>query len=301
MTEIGNLAGAVASGDFVVTAQCRPPRGGDVDRLKKCAADLRGVVHAISAPESEDGPRQSSLAACAHLADAGVEPILHLLTRDMNRIALQSAILGAASMGVRNVLCLSGRHQTLTTSSSARGVFDIDPIQLLRVADGMRKEGRLADGQTMDSPIELFLGTDTNPFADLVDLQLVTLQKAVSAGVDFVITQPVFDMERFGAWMSAVREHELHDRTCIIAGLLPLTSREQAASLMGKYRSLMIPDSILDLLEGSSSPRASGIKIAVENLERLRDMDGVRGVHLMTGEDFELAKEILSASVVARS
>lgn len=221
---------AVRSGAFAVTAECVPPCGAGVEGFKTCAATLGDLVDAISVLECEDGVRMSALAACGHLISAGAEPILHLLTRDMNRIALQAALLGAASMGVRSVLCTTGKHQVLTTSRSARGVFDVDPIQLLAIADGIRKRAELADGQSIDGPIDFVLGTDTNPFSDPVELQVMALQKAIAAGADFVITQTVSDMARFNLWMGLVRDKALHLSTCIIARV---DSAETAKAVKG--------------------------------------------------------------------
>ncbi len=133
---------ALGNGRFIVTSEFRPPRGASIGSLKECAAALAKSVDAITVPESEDGARLASLAACSHLAAAGVEPVMHILTRDLNRIGLQSQLLGAASMGVRNVLCTTGRHQALTTESAAKGVFDVDPVQLAFIAEAMRKEGQ---------------------------------------------------------------------------------------------------------------------------------------------------------------
>jgi len=268
------LAEAIKSGGFMVTAECRPPRGAGTDAFKSCVDALGGAVSAIGAAESEDGVRQCSLAACGHIMAAGAEPILHLLTRDMNRIALQASILGAASMGIHNVLCLSGRHQALTTSGTAKGVFDLDPIQLLQVADAMRKDGRLADGQQLDAPVELLLGTDTNPFADPTELHILTLERAVAAGADFIMTQPVFDLDRFEKWMAEVRQRGIHTKTCIIASVVPAIPEDVAEKY--KYYTLgPKPEEI-----------ASG----------LRKIEGVRGIHLVLGDDLEAAKKILSGS-----
>ena len=265
------LEKAIKSGEFVITAECRPPRGAGADVFKTCVSALGGAVQAISVPESEDGVRQCSLAACGHLIAAGAEPILHLLTRDMNRIALQASILGAASMGIRNILCTSGRHQALTTSGTAKGVNDIDPLQLLCVSDNMRREGRLADGQMLDSPIELLLGTDTNPFAEPIELHLLALERAVAAGADFVMTSPVFDLAKFEEWMAQVRQRGLHQRTCIIASVLAAIPEDIAE----KYKYYTPTVGANEIISG------------------LRKIDGVRGIHLMAGDDFEGARKLL--------
>ena len=298
---IVNLANAIQNGGFVITAECRPPRGAESAQLRACAAALGNAVSAIYAPESEDGIRLCSLAASNHLASAGVEPIMCLLTRDLNRIALQSAILGAASMGLKNLMCLSGRHQTLTTSGTAKGVFDIDAIQLLSIADRIRKEGKLADGQVIDSPIELTLGTDTNPFAEPMDLQILTLEKAAAAGADFVVTQPVFNMSKFNEWMSAVRDKGIDKRTCIIASVMPVTTSRQAAALAEKYRHLNIPKDLYERLNTAGDRRSAGVHVATETVSQLSKIEGVRGIHLMTGDDFELAANIIEASGISRS
>jgi methylenetetrahydrofolate reductase (NADPH) len=286
---------AIRSNGFVVTAECAPPRGAGIDGLAACASSLSGLVNAIDVPECEDGVRMSALAACGHLIAAGAEPILHLLTRDMNRIALQAALLGAASMGVKNVLCTAGRHQALTSSRSARGVFDVDPIQLLAIANGMRKNGELADGRPIDGKVDFLLGTDTNPFSDPVELQVMTLEKAVAAGADFVITQPVFRLDKFNEWMKLVRDKGLHERVCIIASVLPLASAQQATELAETYRHLDIGGDVLKRLESTTGPA-----LASETATALKAIDGVRGICIMSGED-GLAKEILTTSGITGS
>lgn len=296
-----SLSQAIKNGKFVVTMECTPPRGAGADQLKACAGKMGASVNAICAPESEDGARLCSLAACNHIAAGGAEPVLHLLTRDLNRIALQAQILGAASMGVTNMLCLSGRHQALTASKSARGVFDIDPIQLLQVANDLRTNGTLADGQVIDSPIELLLGTDTNPFSEPVELQVIALEKAVNAGADFVVTQPVFNLDKFNVWMSYVRERGLHEKTCIIASVMPLTDKQEALKLAEKFNHLDINDAALERLDTASDQRQAGIGLAAETAKYVGKVEGVRGIHVMAGEDFSLAADVIAASGFARS
>jgi len=290
----GRLSKAVKSDQFVVTAECRPPQSAAPELLKKCAGAIGGMVDAVCASESEDGARLCSLAACNHLSSAGAEPVLHLLTRDMNRIALQSNILGAASMGVRNILCIAGRHQALTSSAAARGVFDIDPIQLLQIADSIRKDCKLADGTAIDSPVDLLLGTDTNPFADPTELQIMALERAAAAGADFVITQPVFNLKKFTEWMGLVRDRGIHSRVCIIASVMPISSASDAEQMREKYRYLDIPDDVVARMDATND-------LAVETIKAIRSVEGVRGINLMTGDNFELAAEILEASGLSRS
>ncbi|MDH7482468.1 MAG: methylenetetrahydrofolate reductase [Armatimonadota bacterium] len=291
----GNLNKAIKSGQFVIIAECLPPRGADAAKIKACAQVLGGMVHAVGAVESEDGVRLCSLAACNHLACAGAEPILHLLTRDLNRIALQATILGAVSLGITNIFCTTGRHQVLTAESCAKGVNDVDPIQLLRIADGMRKDGLLANGQELDGKIEFILGTDTNPFAEPMELQVIALEQAIRSGADFIITQPVYNLEAFNQWVKAISQRNIPSQTYIIAAVKPLTSKDEALALREKYRHLDIPDSVLSKLDATS-----GIDLAVETLIALKNTEGIRGVYLMTGDNFQLAADILKASGLSR-
>jgi methylenetetrahydrofolate reductase (NADPH) len=265
---------AIKDGEFLITAQCTPPQDSNTTSLDACASALKDVVHALYVSESEDGVRLSSLTACSHLVKTGVESIMALITRDKNRIALQSSILGAASMGITNILCTSGRHQTLTSSGSAKGVYDLDPIQLLQMAK--------------DMPVEITLGTDTNPFAEPVELNVMVLKKAIKAGAEFVITQPVFDIEKFSVWMDAVRESGIQEKAAIIASVLPIASAEQAASYSERYD---IPDEVI---------KNAGAQQAADIVSSLKKIEGVRGIHIM-GDDFELASQVIKSGGVSRS
>ena len=278
---MSDLAQAVKGGKFVVTGECHPPRGADAAGIKECATRLNALVDAVNVIESEDGPRMSSLAACGHVLEAGAEPILHILTRDLNRIALQSTLLGAASMGIRNILCLAGKHQTLTSAGDARGVYDIDPLQLVQVADTMRRGGRLSDGEPLDAPVEMLLGVETNPFSDPLDLQVITLDRAAALGADFVITQPVFNTNRFEEWMGLVRARGIHEKMCVIASVMPLESAEEASAMVAKFRGLDIPDT-----------SAVGADSAAKTAAFLKGIEGVRGIHVMGG-NLTLALEVL--------
>jgi methylenetetrahydrofolate reductase (NADPH) len=236
-----------------------------------------------------------------HLASAGAEPVLCLLTRDLNRIALQASILGAVSMGVKNVLCLSGRHQALTSCVSAKGVFDIDQVQLVRLADSLRREGKLSDGRGIGSPLPLVIGADANPFSDPIELQALAAEKAIAAGADFVITCPVFNLDRLNAWVSHLRERGLTDKACIIASVMPLTSAKEAVSLAEKYCHLDIGDDVVLRLDSAQDKRSAGVHLAAETIAYLKTVAGIRGVHIAAGDDYELAADVISAAGLTRS
>lgn len=294
------LRNAISSGEFVLTAEYTPPRGPVGEPARTFASSLKELVHAISASESEDGIRMASLAACSHLISGGAEPILSVLTRDMNRIALQATLLGAASLGVRNVICMSGRHQTLTSSGSAKGVFDLDPVQLVSIAHAMRTDGMLADGQQLDCPVDFTIGTIVNPFSDPMELQVILLERAVAAGADFVVTEPVFNLDRFTRWITTVCDRGIHERSCIIASVMPLTSADEAKRLAATYQSLDITPDVVGRLDSAEDARDEGIAIATETMETLAQTEGVRGVHLLVHEDHELATKILTSAGLSR-
>lgn len=253
-----SLAGIIDAGDFAITAGIVPPQNADSAYLSKSAEELSGRVHAVLVSDG-DGARMSGLAACVHFASNGIEPILELSTRDMNRIALESTIIGASSLGINSVFCTAGTHQTLTSVKEARGVFDLDPIQLLSAA------------QSLELTSPTLLGASTNPFSDPVELQILMIEKAVRAGARFAITAPVFDIEKMKVWLEAVRNRGLHEKIFIIAGVLPLETPEEAFELREKFRWLDIPDRVVDKI---------GIEFTAEMIRELKKLDGIRGIHI---------------------
>lgn len=258
MTTSQTIAGMLQSGGFIITAGIVPPESADGAGFAKSVSSLAGKVHALVVSDC-GGTRMAGIAAGAHLAQAGVDAVLELSTRDMNRIALQSTLIGAASLGVSSVICAPGVHQSLTETKSARGVFDLDPIQLMRMA------------QRLNHGVKLTLGASTNPFSDPVELQVIGLEKAVQSGAKFVITAPVFDMERFNEWMTIIRARKLQDRIHIIAGVLPLETKEDALEIREKFRGISIPDKIIDKI---------GPGFAVDIVKELAEVDGVKGIHI---------------------
>ena len=290
-----NLEKILESGQFAVTAELGPPKGNDVEVIKRKAEYLRGNVDAINVTDNQTAVvRMSSMATCALLVQMGLEPIMQMVTRDRNRIAMQSDIFGATALGIRNLLCLTGDHQIFGNQKEAANVFDLDSIQLIQCVKGMRDEGVLLGGEEkIEGEIRLFIGAAANPFADPFEFRVVRLAKKVKAGVDFIQTQCIYDMERFKAWMKMVRERGLHERVHILAGLTPLKSGGMARYMSKNVAGITIPDSIVERMVKTKDPKEEGIKICVEQIEQLREIEGVHGVHIMAIEWEEMVPEIV--------
>lgn len=276
MSISSKIASVIEAGGFVVTAGIVPPEAADPGALARAAESLSGKIHAAVVSDCE-GARMSGLAAGVHLAKAGIEPVLELTTRDMNRTALQSMLVGAASLGINNVICAPGNHQSLDEKTrSSRGVFDLDPIQLLGLA------------HNLNHGTELVTGTTTNPFSDPIELQVIVLEKAAASGARFVITSPVFDLEKFEAWMKLVRERGLDKKIHIIAGILPIEGKDEALETREKYRGVSIPDSVVEKVS---------LDYAVEVIKAVQKIDGVRGIHIYDAGEGRTARVLDSAGI----
>ncbi|MGC8657661.1 MAG: methylenetetrahydrofolate reductase [Desulfomonilaceae bacterium] len=293
------LEKALKSGKFVVTAECGPPKGSDTDILVKKGKSLLGWVDAINVTDNQTAiVRMSSIAACAILKNLGHEPILQMVTRDRNRIALQSDLFGAFALGIRNVLCLTGDHQSFGNQKEAVGVFDLDSIQLLRTVRDMRDSGTIIGGETIQGQPRFFIGAAENPFADPVGWRAVRLSKKVSAGADFIQTQCVYNIPKFEAFMTQARDMGLTEKVSILAGVTPLKTVGMARYMATKVAGMDIPEELISRM--SSVPKEKqaeqGIKIAVETIQRVREISGVAGIHLMAIEWEHKAPEILKAA-----
>ena len=226
------LENILTQGVFAVTAQLGLPRGSDVSVIEKKAESLRENVDAINVPDNQRAVvRVCSLAGAAVLVRMGLEPIMHVVARDRNRIAMQSDLLGATALGVKNVLCLTGDHQSLGNQPDSKNVYDLDSVQLIDCFRTMRDNRTLLGGvERIERDLGLFIGGAANPFADPLEFRVLRLAKKVQAGVDFIQTQSVYDMDRFKEWMGMVRDRGLHDNVYIMAGVTPLKSAEMARS-----------------------------------------------------------------------
>ncbi|MBU2549507.1 MAG: methylenetetrahydrofolate reductase [Proteobacteria bacterium] len=283
MTQTSRLAGILAAGHFAVTAECGPPQGADPGPVEEHAAHLAGVVDSVNVTDNQTAVvRLSSMASAVILSRLGLEPVLQMVTRDRNRIALQSDLLGAAALGIRNVLCLTGDHQSFGNQKSALGVFDLDSIQLLYAARTM-SEGRLLDGTELSASPEYFLGAAANPFADPVEFRVIRLAKKIDAGARFIQTQCIYNRSRFEEWIKRAREEGLTEKAYILGGITPLKSARMAQYMKDKVAGMDVPDEVIDRIKGvpAKEQAKEGIRMAVETIEWLRGLEGMAGVHIM--------------------
>lgn len=294
-----NIERILEGGGFVVTSECGPPRGADAEVIRRKGKLLQGVVDAVNVTDNQTSVvRMSSFSACILLKEMGFDPILQMVCRDRNRIAMQSDILGAGALGINNILCLSGDHQKFGDHSRAKNVFDMDSIQLIQTVKGLRDDGRFLGGEEVKGKPVLFIGAAENPFADPFEIRAARLGKKVRAGCEFLQTQCIYNIERFSKWMEMVRERGLHERCAILAGVTPFKSVGMAKYMKNSVPGMDVPDELIERLKSVPKERQSeeGIKMCVELIQRLREIPGVRGVHIMAIEWEEKVSEIARAA-----
>ena len=299
---ISNLHKILADGNFAVTGECGPPRGANKNVVDKKSQLLKGVVDAVNVTDNQTAiVRMSSIAASVHILNQGLEPVMQMVVRDRNRIALQSDLLGAYSLGIRNILCLSGDHQIFGSQPDALNVFDIDSMNLVRMVQIMRDEGRDMSGFELDEPPRMFIGAAANPFADPFEYRVIRLAKKIDAGVDFIQTQCVYNLERFIEWIRLAREEGLTEKVYILAGVTPLKSAGMARYMQNKVAGMDVPDAVIKRMDGVSKDKAidEGMAICLETIERLRELEGVSGVHIMAIEWEEKVAEIVNRAGLA--
>jgi methylenetetrahydrofolate reductase (NADPH) len=290
------LRQVLSDGKFAVTAECGPPRGADPEIINKKGDLLKGYVDAVNVTDNQTAiVRMSSIAACVHLEKMGLEPIMQMVTRDRNRIALQSDIMGAFSLGINNILCLSGDHQTFGNQPEAMNVHDIDSMNLIRMVYTMREEGKDMSGFDLKVPPRMYIGAAANPFADPFDFRVIRLAKKIDAGADFIQTQCVYNMDRFKEWMQMAADRGLTEKVHILAGVTPLKSEGMARYMAKRVAGMDVPDHIIKRMAGVSKENAAaeGVDICLETIAELRDIEGVHGVHIMAIEWEEIVGEIV--------
>ena len=294
-----NLEKVLESGKFAVTAEAGPPRGAVMSVVQKKGEMLKSCCDALNVTDNQTAiARMSSISGCIILKQLGAEPVMQIVCRDRNRIAIQSDVLGAVTLGIGNILCLTGDHHSFGNHPTAKNVHDLDSLQLVRMVKEMRDEHHFQSGDEFKGQEpRFFVGAAANPFGDPFDFRPHRLAKKVKAGADFIQTQLIYNLERFAEFMEKVRELGLHEQTYILAGIGPLKSPGMARYMRDQVPGLDVPDAMVDRMtaaaagvpEGDKKARGQawreeGIKIAIELIKAMKKIEGVAGVHVMAIE-----------------
>ena len=314
-----NLERVLKAGHFAVTAELGPPQSAEGDVIRKKAGLLRGYCDAVNLTDNQTAiVRLSSIAAGAILVQEGLEPIIQMTCRDRNRLAIQSDLLGAAALGIRNLLCLTGDHQTFGNHPSAKNVFDIDSLQMVQMVTAMRDERTFQCGDSFKGPEpRFFVGAAAAPFADPVDFRPLRLAKKAKAGANFIQTQLVYDIPAFEKFMAKVRALGVHKQTYILAGVGPLKSPAMAKYMKSNVPGILVPDELIERMELAGAPwagkskeeltkddkkarsaawQAEGIRICIELINKLHQIEGVSGVHIMAIEWEDAVRPIVEGA-----
>ncbi len=282
-----NLEKILEAGHFAFTGELGPPRGTNADEVREKAQHLKGMVDMVNITDNQTAVvRMASWAACMILIQEGLEPNFQMVCRDRNRLAMQADILGAYAHGVRNMLCLSGDHCMFGDHPDAMGVFDIDSIQLINMVKTMRDECKFQGGGDIEDPPKIFIGAAANPFADPFEWRVHRLAKKINAGVDFIQTQCIYNMDRFRKWVKEANDMGLTEKAYILAGVTPMKNVGMARYMQKKVPGIEVPEKLIDRLKGVDKKKVAdeGIKIACEQVEEFKEMKGVHGVHMMAIE-----------------
>ncbi|RJR43169.1 MAG: methylenetetrahydrofolate reductase [Desulfobacteraceae bacterium] len=290
------LEKVLETGNLAVTSECGPPRGALPEKVKEKAGKLKGYVDAVNVTDNQTAMvRMSSFAACLILRQMGLNPVLQMVTRDRNRLAMQSDIIGAYSHDIHTMLCLSGDHPCFGDHPMAANVYDMDSIQFVQMVRRMRDEGKFQGGEEILNAPRMYIGAAANPFADPFELRVARLAKKVRAGADFIQTQCIYNLERFGKWMEGIRDRGLDEKVHILAGVTPLKTAGMAKYMKNKVPGMDVPDSLIKRMSGVPKERQAeeGIRICVETIQALKEVKGVHGFHVMAIEWEERVPEIV--------
>jgi len=290
-----NLEKILRDGKFAVTGELGPPRGSDPNVIKEKAAHLKGMVDSVNITDNQTAVvRMASWAASTLLIKEGLEPNYQMVCRDRNRIAMQSDILGAYALGIRNILCLSGDHQLFGDHPKSKKVFDIDSIQLISMVRKMRDEGKFLNGQDIAEPPKMFIGAASNPFGEPYEFRVHRLAKKIAAGADFIQTQCIYNMERFREFVKQANDMGLTEKVYLLAGVTPMKALGMARYMQKNVPGMDVPDWVIKRLQGVEKKKQGeeGIKICCEQIEEFKQMKGVSGIHLMAIEWEQRVPEI---------
>jgi len=296
---MSSLSDRLTSGGFAVTAEISPPRGAGTAAITETAGLLRDWVDAVNVTDNQgSNVRLASWAGSLAAISAGLEPIMQMTCRDRNRIALQSDLLGASALGIPNILVMTGDHPRFGDHASAKPVFDLDSVQLLWTARTMRDEGKLLSGRKLSPPPSWFLGAVENPSAPPADFRAARLGKKVAAGAQFVQTQFVFDVPAFAQWMTQVRDLGLDEQCAILAGVGAVRSVKALDYMRDHVPGVEVPDDVFRRLRAVPPDQhaAEGIRLAAEIIQRLAEIPGVAGVHLLVAGNEQAVPDILDGA-----
>jgi 5,10-methylenetetrahydrofolate reductase len=314
-----NLEKVLKNGHFAVTGELGPPQNADAEVIRKKAKLLKGNCDAVNITDNQTAiVRMSSIGAGTIVVQEGLEPIIQMTCRDRNRLAMQSDLLGAYALGMRNLLCLSGDHQTFGNHPNAKNVFDMDSIQMVQMVTALRDQHAFQCGEAIKGQEpRFFVGAAESPFASPIDFRPYRLAKKVQAGASFIQTQLIYDIDAFKTFMTKVRELRLHESVFMLAGVGPLKSPTMARYMKDNVPGLRIPDQLIARMEQVGAPwankskdeltkedkkarsaawQAEGIKICIELIQQLREIEGVAGVHIMAIEWEEAVKPIVEGA-----
>ena len=298
----GGLERALRAGTFAVTAELNPPDSADPREVFERAKVLGDVCDALNATDAAGAnAHMSSVGMCSLLTRAGYSVVMQMTCRDRNRIAIQGDVLGAAAMGVCNILCLTGDGVQVGDQPEARPVFDLDAMSLLETIRTMRDDAAFLSGRPITEPPRVFLGAAANPFAPPLDFRPLRLAKKIEAGAQFVQTQYCFDVPLFEQFMTRVRDLGLHERCFIIVGVGPLASARAARWIRTNVPGIHIPDAVITRLEGAADQKLEGRKLCVELIQQVREIEGVAGVHVMAYRQEEAVSDIIHQSGIRRT
>jgi 5,10-methylenetetrahydrofolate reductase len=277
-----NLEKVLDSGKFAVTAEAGPPRGAVMSVVQRKGELLKTCCDALNVTDNQTAiARMSSISGCVILKQLGADPIMQMVCRDRNRIAIQSDVLGAVALGIGNILCLTGDHQKFGDHPTAKGVFDLDSIQLIQTINQMRSENKFLSGEKISGEVPVFIGAAENPYADPFEYRVERLAKKVKAGADFIQTQAIYDVPKFAEWMKEIVKEGLDKKTHILAGVIPIKSAGMARYMRDYVPGVSVPDEIVTRMEDAKDAKEEGLKICLEIMEQIKDIPGVHGVHVM--------------------
>jgi len=282
MNSLSNLQKVLAEGKFAVTAEIGPPKGSDPNKIIDKADVLKGYADAFNITDNQTAVvRLSSMGGCFILLKMELEPIMQISCRDRNRIALQSDVLGACANGVRNILFITGDHQSFGNHPDAKGVYDLDSIQLISIVKDMRDSGIFQSGdKILSGNPDVFIGAAANPFADPFEFRVDRLEKKIKAGSDFIQTQSVFNLDKFQTWMDEVRSRGLDKKVHILAGITPLKSLKMTERMKFHVPGVDIPDNIYERMKKVVNSKDVGYDIALRLIGEVKKIKGVHGVHI---------------------